>query len=590
MRKTCLSIFFALFATIFTLATPVTPEKARSVALKYLNCSSVALRSDSFTLLGTKASALDSPAFYVFNNPDGSWVMVSGEDTTIPILAAGDGSIFETEDMPEHVKYWMDRISSTVKNIRKDASVKQSEQIKALWANPRPSGMNAATSEVYLETPSWNQRSPYNDKCPLYDGTNRAVTGCVATAMAEVLRYHSYPEKGKGVIPAYTTSKHSLAMPAIDIDGFEYDWTIPFKYKSSTWSTEQKEAVADLMLHCGCMVEMNYGSSSGAYETLIPGALSTYMGYSKAACMRYRAFDSPMGWLKLLKKELDEGRPIIYAGSNINGSGAHCFVCDGYNSNNQVHINFGWGGSSNGWYAVNYLGKSGGSVYSKSDDAVIGLAPDPEGDDEKDKPLMYISYSSKPDSTKGFTITSGSINSKSFKLKLDAFFNRSGYTYTGKYKICLAGEDDTIISTLSTVRKANISNGYLYENLTFSCTIPSTVTPSLGNYIALFYDDPYGNWIRAKRYYTSSALKNLDKLNPFDFSIITIPANIKAGNVIYPEVLHRNVRLNSETWKLDGNELDILNFTATAGEHTLEVKLEYTDGSSETVKKKFTVN
>jgi len=583
MRKTCLSIFIVLLATLSASASPLTPEQARKVALRYLNCSSVAFSADSFTLLGTKASALDSPAFYIFNNPDGGWVIVSGEDSTIPILAAGEGSKFETEDMPEHIRYYLERMTHTINAIRREglsaASVRSSAAIQTAY------------SEVHLETPNWGQEEPFNNLCPIYKDGKRSLTGCVATAMAEVLGYNRFPGQGTGVSPEYTTISYSIPMPSINLDlEPEYNWDLPMDV-NQTWTQQQKDEVARIMLHIGCIMKMDYGESSGSHNRGIPNALSTYMRYSKTTCYRYREAGSAQEWLNKLKAELDQGRPIIYGGMDMINGGGHSFVCDGYNSNNMIHINWGWNGKANGWFAVNYIGPESetGGVYSEDDMAIISLIPDPDAEDELGNPLLAISTPARPINTKGFTISSGSIQRGSFKITLDALWNLSGYKYVGKVKICLAGNDGKIKFNLSPEKIVSLVDRDLEEEMEFNCSIPSGAKPVPGDIIALYFCDEKGNWIRANKYYSNPYLSTLDKLNPIDFSIIKIPENIRSGNMVYPEVLHRNIRLDSETWALDGKTIDICNFTATAGEHTLEVKLEYTDNSSETVKKKFTV-
>lgn len=627
MKKYSAIAIILLISSILAKATPVTPEQARKVALSYMNCSKVTLAADSFTLMGTKASSVEAPAYYVFNTPSSGWVMVSGEDTTVPILAVGENGSFQTEDMPEHVAYWMNRISSKIKSIRKDTSIKQSEEIKVQWSNPRVARkMGVAAPAVHLETALWGQgyseintemgqiNGPFNWQCPQYSEGVYCITGCVATAMAEVLHYNKYPQKGKGTIPAYTTSKYKISVPETNIEGFTYNWDIPSRpyYESyyhsinpsyypeaPIWTDVQKNAVAALMFHLGSMVEMNYGpSSSSATSSKISTALSTYMGYSKATCEYFRNVENPQDWLKMIRAELDAGRPIIYGGQNIAASGGHQFVLEGYDANNMVYINWGWLGQENGWFAYNYLGTEGGSIYSRDDSAILGLAPDPEGSSiDNSSPTIALSITDDPENPwpydKGFNIVSGSVSSKSFSLSVDTFFNISGFKYSGNIKICLVGQDGTIICDLSSVSSLSLSNRCYFTSpipfRTFQCTIPDSVTPKIGDYIALFYSTSTGEWRRANRYYGLSPLVVIDKINPFDFGIVLIPDNIKAGNIICPYMLHRNCRLTSETWKLDGTEIQNGSFSTTTGDHILEVNMVYTDGVTETVRKKFTV-
>jgi len=601
MKKFYIISFLLLISTYLASASPITPEKARSVALKYMNCSSVTLCSDSFTLLGTKASSLEAPAYYVFNAQADGWVIISGEDTTIPVLAVGDKGKFVTENMPEHVKYWMERMSSTVRSIRQDASIKQSAEIEALWANPRPIKMSETEGQVYLETPNWGQDYPYNNSCPSCSG-GKGITGCVATATAEVLRYYWKSIKnqliGKGTIPEYTTNTEGITMPSIDINDYVYDLDIPFDY-SSSWTTKQKDAVATLMLHIGCMLEMDYTAGwSGTNTAKVSTILSTYFNFSKATHIKNRDLGKPYDWLALLKTELNEGRPVIYSASDlVKNGGGHAFVCDGYDTDNKIHINWGWDKYYNGWFAVNYLGPASGYIFSSNDLAVIGLVPDPEGKDEGCNPSLIISVpiTTLPDDSRGFTVTGNMVKGETFSIAIDAIYNNSSTDFDGQVKFCITNQDNEILGTVWGPYKISFRAGYYYMGYVFNgCSIPDNYSPAIGDYIAFFSSGANGSWNRAHT--LESPLKCIDKLNMFDFTMITLPSDIHVNNIVYPAIaLRRNIRMNSETWKLDGITLDNLGknnvrFIATEGEHTLEVKLEYTDGSSETVKKKFTVN
>lgn len=600
MKKYTASIIILLIFSIFAKATPVTPEKARKVALTYMNCSQVSLAADNYTLAGgVRTNSAESPTYYIFNNPAGGWVMISGEDSTIPILAVGDGGSFQTKDMPENIKYWMGRISSKIKEIRKSGSAAASAEIQARWANPRSAKKMDASGTVHLETPNWDQTYPYYNKCPKTSSGAQTITGCVATAMAEVLAYNKYPSEPVGtiIIPAYTTSSLGISVAAIDRTGYEYVWDdMPFNY-SYTWTKEQKDAVATLMQHCGSMVKMNYNTSSSggssAADSSVPGALATYMGYTKSSILTHRENESPENWMKMLKSELDLGRPVIYSGQSLSGGG-HEFVLDGYDSDGKVHINWGWGGYCNAWYAFNYLGPASGNVYSAWDNAIIGLAPTTGG---SETPRLVISLQ-KPSSEKpGFSVTPTCLLG-TFTVALDCIWNMSlsETVFNGKIKLSLTGRDNTIKSDLITVDlssnplKYTYYRGYTFSNL----SIPKDKL-EMGDYIALYYSCPDGRWIKASRYgYLTYENQIIDRLTPYDFSILYLPSDIKEGNIVYPHIQYRNEYVNTTTWKLDGVSLSDynysnVNFQATKGKHTLEVTINYKSGSSEVLRKSFTV-
>lgn len=227
----------------------------------------------------------------------------------------------------------------------------------------------------------WNQRAPYNNMCPLYDGTNRSVTGCVATAMAQVMMYYRYPKALKATIKAYTTKSKGIRIPEIS-SGATYDWDnmLP-DYSQSDYTSAQAEAVAKLMYHCGAAVKMDYGPSSGANVT--PAILATYFGYDADLMQDLtRTCFSLQQWMTLIDNELKAKRPILYSGQS--SGGGHEFVCDGSDGKGLYHINWGWGGYQDGYFDLTILqpqkgGAGSGSAvdgYNRDCSMIIGIAPD----------------------------------------------------------------------------------------------------------------------------------------------------------------------------------------------------------------------
>ena len=139
-------------------------------------------------------------------------------------------------------------------------------------------------------------------------------------------------------------------------------------YGSSS-SQVQKEAVATLMYHCGVSVDMNYGPSSGAVSSKVPSSLVEYFRYAPSATYKTKESYTLDQWVALLKSELDESRPLFYAGNymdNEGNTGGHAFVCDGYRSDDYFHFNWGWGGSRDGYFAIGALNPGGGNTGSGS--------------------------------------------------------------------------------------------------------------------------------------------------------------------------------------------------------------------------------
>ena len=250
----------------------------------------------------------------------------------------------------------------------------------------------------------WNQNKYYNNLCPaVSDGIDgKAFTGCVATAMAQIMKYWSYPSSGIGS-HFYTWREQTLSA---NFGETTYDWnnmadyyeyyyvngTDPYAQGLPEPSEVEISAVATLMYHCGVSVEMNYGGNStggsGAANYYVANALKTYFNYKNTAQHKQKSYNSTVyytddQWIAMLKAELDADRPIQYGGQDPNpNGGGHAFVCDGYNSDDYFHFNWGWAGHYNGYFSINNLDTgaygeagSGNGVYTRDQEAVIGIEP-----------------------------------------------------------------------------------------------------------------------------------------------------------------------------------------------------------------------
>lgn len=250
-----------------------------------------------------------------------------------------------------------------------DNSIKPTKEIEKEWELYRSSnkGINTRITPLQpLLKTKWNQDEPYNSQIPY-----KVYTGCVATATAQIMKFHQHPNKGTGFIPAYQTKDPSnnaiYNIPQIDLNQYEYDWANMLNeyYNSPTpnYTNEQAKAVGLLMYHIGASAQMKYGvKASGTSSRKALKALYTYYDYDKSVDYIIRGqyylgdFNeipiSDEEWNSIIIKELNEGRPVNYSGSTENRSG-HAFVCDGYDSNGLLHFNFGWGGHQDGYYNSN---------------------------------------------------------------------------------------------------------------------------------------------------------------------------------------------------------------------------------------------
>lgn len=224
----------------------------------------------------------------------------------------------------------------------------------------------------------WNQDSPFNDRCPEYEMGKRSPSGCVATAMAQVMYYHQWPAQGQG---SHTYSPAVLFGNTLtaDFENTKYRWDLMRPYYSGTDDDESRVAVAELMLHCGIAVEMVYYSQSGAADYDVPPALINYFGYDRGLAYRKREHYTSSEWLRIIHDELLDGRPVLAYGKS--SMGGHAFVFDGMDADGFIHVNWGWGGMSNGYYNTSVLtppvqgigGADGGFNYSQR--IITGIRP-----------------------------------------------------------------------------------------------------------------------------------------------------------------------------------------------------------------------
>lgn len=582
-----------MLLTISSYADVVSKSEAEKAAQTILGTPTVSYAGNS---LGDALYGDAKPTYYVFNG-NGQWAIIAADDCAVPVLMQGEGT-FDADNIPDAMKSLLASIDFNIGNARvktgtRSSAIKQSWD--ALSARTRAA---ASPVEKYVidkdgksGTAKWSQSNPFNKLCPLIDGT-RCPTGCVATAMSIVLRFYQWPATGTGTISAYTTRTNAISLPATD-NNYEYNWaSLPVtKYSSTSWTTDQANKVSEILMRLGRMVEMDYKKGgSGAYSDDIPKALATYMSYSPASCEKNRSGYSNEQWFNMLKAELDANHPIIYSGSDVNGGGGHCFVCDGYNSNNQVHINWGWGGSYNAWYSACYLGPVGGeadaAVYSKGDAAIFGLVPAKSGDYTNG--TLAIADLSK-NATDGLTITSGTIAKNStFTVKVTNIENIGQNAYSGTANIALVSKSGAIKEIIGkNFSISSLDSGYYYSDHSFSCTITTDI--ALGDKLCLCYIRN-NVWTLANTDYTRSlsGTQVIGAIGALDMTLIQIPEHPVAGQTVYPGLLLGHKVPSSVTWYLDNSTISNGYVTMPSGTHTFKVVISYTDGSHETITKKVT--
>ena len=409
MRRVLACVVCGVMTVGMVWAERVSEEDAALVANNFMNVtpsSAHGQKAPAKRMVMKAAAAAEENQFYIYENADGEgWVMVAANDVVRPILAYSETGHFRTDNQPSNLKVWLNGYNRLIKRAETDGLV-ANEETQQEWAALRKGAkIKKATAVVSpLIKTGWDQDSPYWNLCPTKSGT-RCLTGCVATAMAQVMNYWQWPKQGTGshTIPGTSYSA--------DFESTTYDW-VNMKNTYSSSTSAQKTAVATLMYHCGVAVDMSYNTSanggSGAYTIDYNGyfseqgimcaekALTTFFGYNSETVKGYPrdGFTSrglkkwtKSEWLALLKGELDAARPIMYAGvgcddeSNDDTCYGHSFVCDGYDSSDYFHFNFGWSNSCDGYYDVDVLntdvpGNGGGNgYYSLEQDVIVGIQP-----------------------------------------------------------------------------------------------------------------------------------------------------------------------------------------------------------------------
>ena len=362
-------VMLALAVATMTAAN-VDSRAAQARAIQFMNrLPGIRMMASNANLKLTHAekSAVNAKAndYYVFNYDGGGYIIVSGDDRAEEILGYGSGRM-DVNNLPVNVAWWLDQYKQQMEWLiaNPDAQVETPSQTL--------STMLTATSVPTLMTSQWDQEEPYYNQCPKYNGSY-CMTGCVATAMAQVMYYWKYPSE-LPALPAYTTAETpKFNVPALP--GTTLDWdNMLDNYSTTNYNTTQANAVAWLMRYCGQAVKMMYSpDGSGAYTEDARDAMVQF-GYSTDATVKYRDDHSATEWHALMQAELGAGRPILYGGNDYS-AGGHEFVVDGYNaSTNKYHVNFGWSGYDDNYYALDAF-KGSGYTFNYYQDMIIGVYP-----------------------------------------------------------------------------------------------------------------------------------------------------------------------------------------------------------------------
>lgn len=550
MKKDLLLLLsLMLLLSVSAIAGPRSYQQAKAIAQR--QAAMLGIEMDAEVAASAKAaprmsvSSAVSPSatcYYVFaNGEDKGFTIVSGDDRMPEVVGYSAQGTYDPDHLPANYVGFMKAYQETVEALLKgDAQVSGGLAEARQWRAERAS--SAAVAPL-LGGIKWNQMAPYNNMCPSYNGTNRAVTGCVATAMAQVMMYYQYPKELKATIKAYTAKSYGIQIPEIS-SGATYDWDnmLP-DYSKSDYNSAQADAVAKLMYHCGAAVKMNYGPSSGANVT--PIILATYFGYDADLMQDLtRTVFTLQQWMTLIDNELKAKRPILYSGQASDGG--HEFVCDGSDGNGLYHINWGWGGYQDGYFDLTILqptkgGAGSGSAvdgYNRDCSMIIGIAPD---NGKVDEPLasypqiMSMDHGGMTGIT--WTKTTREHVLESFQAEANTcFVNQSTTDFTGYFAYGIKANGTIVlvsnysrIFTLRAVKPDGGTYGTYGKNLELTINYPF---PMGINVIYPIYSSDTKNWHVCSFYNNQPFIINVDatKLTP-----VTTPlaATVTAEDGLY---------------------------------------------------------
>ena len=405
MKRLFILIALSLL-TIGAWAQQLTEQEAKDRALQYLNEKAPA-KARGLASARLESAKVGAKSIYAFNREGGGYVIASGDERTLPVLGYSDSGTIDWERMPKNMQAWLKQYDEAIATLGKSQDFADGNSKRGLKTR-----MAQPAIEPLIKT-QWDQGAPYWNKIPLYDGADTSLlgqpcpTGCVATAMAQIMNYHQWPKAACEPIPEYeymTAHENREKMVYFDaLPSTTFDWgqmLDQYVVDRMVVGTEaQQDAVATLMLYCGQSVYMDYNPQiSLSDHQQVVEALIKYFGYKNTArCLRHIQY-SIDGWEDLVYSELAAGRPVQYGGYTDNGG--HSFICDGYDGNGLFHINWGWGGGGDGFFALAVLNpdnnsslgaSSSGLGYCIKQDMVVGIEPDVDGTSPKlVKPMVYL--------------------------------------------------------------------------------------------------------------------------------------------------------------------------------------------------------
>lgn len=458
-------------------------------------------------LIATRASKSGN-AMYVFAT-DKSTMFVSADDVVQPLLGYTDGPLESLDNIAPAMKWWLDQY---VRQIEYVAKCKNNAKVssRGIKRVKRKAPQRAPRRDIApLVQTKWDQGAPYNNQCPTLNGST-TYTGCVATAMAQAMYYYQWPSASTGSKTYYWNNgkKNLTSSLAATLDWNNMNLT----YTESSGTAAQKNAVATLMKVCGYSVEMDYGGDneegSGAATSLVAGALINNFGYDKGTYYDMRDYYSQDEWNQMIYDNLINYGPVIYGGQG--DMGGHCFICDGYrDSDNFFHINWGWSGTSDGYFALDVLdpddlGTGGGAGgFDTAQDAILGMRRPVSCSVSKPAFMAAEGYLNGESSGRNITLNCGG----TIEMEGWGFLNTSAFDGTFNLGAAIKNTSTGATTYVTAMSNVKISSWSGYDSMTFK--LPTSV--GNGDYTITPVYQNVGNstWL-PMRYYVETSVESLN--------------------------------------------------------------------------------
>jgi photosystem II stability/assembly factor-like uncharacterized protein len=366
--KRIFTTFIAVIFVCFNLfSDPVNEKEAKQIAENFYKTYAPASKASSSVNQLITEKYQETESFYIFGFDQGGFVIVSADDYAEPILGYSFTSPIE-EKFGSNIRYLFDRYNSEIAET-KELKLQRND-LKMYWDNLKNAKVSGEAKEAVtlLET-TWNQSPVYNLYCP-----GESPVGCVATAMSQIMNYHEWPLSGNGWNKYIPADHPEYGLQYADFASATYDWANMPNALSYSNSSAEKDAIATLCYQAGVSVNMNYDpDGSGASTRDVLFALTSFFKYDPTTIelVTYDVADESE-YLNKIKNEIDNNRPIYYDG--YGESGGHAWVCDGYDDNDKVRINWGWGGYYNGYFLLSNM-VAGGSDFTDGNSMIIGIQP-----------------------------------------------------------------------------------------------------------------------------------------------------------------------------------------------------------------------